>query len=289
VDALAEFDVPAGAMNNRVVYERFAAFVDARMFAEAAALGAELLIMGAEYRTLSTVPGPLQDKLDALQGNWVLGIDARVFGNLSRFINHYRGILEAPNVGFVLNRFGDDPEAMYKARFLVVEALRGIPQGEELAVDYGDGYTEVDAARQADATPRKAGPGYTAPNPWEGAFFTNAVIDGYDDASNVQYTARLEELRRLDNEMGGKNGAALEHPLVEVVHLLPTAKTLDGERHPRAGKFKLVARERIAAETVIMRFSGLRKMCNLNNAYDCSASIAHFPALEELPVEADAL
>lgn len=65
--------------------------------------------------------------VDGLQG---IGIDAQEVGNEMRFINHYKGISNEPNVKFVNYMDG------IFIRIMVV-CIREINVGEELVVDYG--------------------------------------------------------------------------------------------------------------------------------------------------------
>jgi SET domain-containing protein len=62
-------------------------------------------------------------------------IDAESIGNQMRFINDYRNIASAPNVGFFIN-----PLRVNGYLVSVVVALRTIAKGEELLLDYGDKY-----------------------------------------------------------------------------------------------------------------------------------------------------
>jgi hypothetical protein len=68
-------------------------------------------------------------------------IDASRKGNWTRFINHSC----EPYTEFRMRRVGN-------MRIMVVEAIRDIPEGVELSVNYGTGYYGVD-------TPRKCGCG----------------------------------------------------------------------------------------------------------------------------------
>jgi SET domain-containing protein len=65
--------------------------------------------------------------IDGFQG---IGIDAQKYGSEMRFINHYKGISQKPNVKFV--DYIDDAST----RIMVV-CTREINVGEELVVDYG--------------------------------------------------------------------------------------------------------------------------------------------------------
>ena len=62
-------------------------------------------------------------------------VDASQIGNEMRFINDYRGVADAPNVKFYLYR---SRVRGYLATVIV--ALHDIEAGQELLVDYGDGY-----------------------------------------------------------------------------------------------------------------------------------------------------
>jgi hypothetical protein len=64
-------------------------------------------------------------------------IDAAHVGNWTRFINHSCD----PYCDFRMRRVGD-------VRIMTVEALRGVPEGAEVTVDYGDEYYGVDTARR---------------------------------------------------------------------------------------------------------------------------------------------
>ena len=60
-----------------------------------------------------------------------LDVDARRYGNETRFINHYANLAEAPNVAFLPYRLPSTGELA-----IAVTTSRPVKQGEELLADY---------------------------------------------------------------------------------------------------------------------------------------------------------
>lgn len=71
-----------------------------------------------------------------------LYIDAKKCGNSSRYINDYRNIAFQPNIKYY--RLSDYRKYQYKSEtfcyHIVIKAIRNIDKGEQLLVNYGEGY-----------------------------------------------------------------------------------------------------------------------------------------------------
>jgi hypothetical protein len=119
-------------MNNTGHYLHQACLVDLGRFVDAASLSAELLTLDATFRGHQTVPGGIQSSINGRSVKVKSGIDARHFGNQSRFANHYKGIARRPNANIVSNlpsqkTLGEDP-------FLALQARSDISAGSEILV-----------------------------------------------------------------------------------------------------------------------------------------------------------
>ena len=66
-----------------------------------------------------------------------MNVDAARYGNEMRFMNHFHGSIDDPNVEMVTEHVqgGNSVEPV-----IVVRVVRDVHEGEELLVDYGDGY-----------------------------------------------------------------------------------------------------------------------------------------------------
>lgn len=129
---LDDFEMPATAVNNKVHYLRQACYQELGSFAKAAETSASLLELDATFRVADTVPGPLQSCVNAKRKEYVLGIDARFFGNHARFANHYEGIALSHNANIVVNRQED--VICYEDPFLALQSRRDILAGQEILV-----------------------------------------------------------------------------------------------------------------------------------------------------------
>eukprot|EP00037_Helgoeca_nana_P028797 m.341196 g.341196 ORF g.341196 m.341196 type:complete len:709 (-) comp27837_c1_seq18:72-2198(-) len=271
---LEDWDVPITAMNNTVHYLRQACLVDLGLFAEAAFLSAKLLELDATFRGHQTVPGDLPSRINGGPAKAKSGIDARHFGNQSRFANHFDGIAKRHNANIVSNTQnqvtgGEDPYLALQARF-------DITAGSEILVNYGKDYAAAGALSRGNSEGLAESKLDDAQqDPWRNVFFTNAIVDDFG-VTYPEYMKRFRALHKRNPLMGHQDGRPIAHPLVEVQYVEPGTMTALGTPHPCAGGFRLVAKVAIKKHDHIIRYAGLRKECNKDNSYDSSNYIAEF-------------
>jgi hypothetical protein len=181
-------------------------------------------------------------------------VNARNYGNYSRFVNDPRGTGRKANAEFlcdVTTSVGDGSgaasadignniaDAFATATSLIkLIASNDIATGDEILADYGGEYWDADRINHNVAQPSGGGP-------WEHVVFVDALLTS-------------DEARRSDAAMQ-LLGPVLVKKLIPLppVHSLVEVKAVQDSNHPAAGQHMLVAKVPITKGSCITHYTGV--------------------------------
>jgi len=172
--------------------------------------------------------------------DYVFVVDAGEYGNHARFINSSPN----PNCYFArLNQTGCN-------NIMGVFSCKNIKVGDELTVDYGAEYEEKMTTTNDRLEPRKT--------PWEDVHFYDGVVDDKDD--RVGLLNEIEQWNQIHSSTKKKE-------LDMLFDIIPD----------KWGGFGLAAKKKLKKESLLMVYSGVRRLVSKSFYYNPSRYVLEYP------------